>query len=293
MAELESIKRKLYIGVNQSLYLGLMCVPHKDHAIVSDKLIVSLQGDFKITLENGDEILTRSCLLKAGMSFKKAKVNMDNAVMAVYYLAPLTQDYSSLESIMSWATCGLHYNHPEQDDLIDTLVNIRRTSTTPEQAYSQLRRFIITPSKEDFVFREFDDRIIEVVRQIRATASENLSLKEFANNVHLSESRLEKLFKEQMGIPITRYRLRYRVWIGIIHLALGQSITEAALAAGFASTAHFSKSFSATNGIPPSETFFKAPYLEVLIADKVFKNMMIVVNKKTINTRKKNKILAV
>ncbi|MFT6836294.1 MAG: AraC-like DNA-binding protein [Francisellaceae bacterium] len=293
MAELESIRRKLYIGINQSLYLGLKFVPHKDHAIVSDKLIVSLRGNIKITLNNGNQILSRSCLLKAGVSFENAKVNMDNAVMAVYYLAPLTQDYPALESTMTYATDGLHYNHPEQDGLIAMLVNIRDTPTTPEQAYAQLRQFIIKPHQENVIIKQFDKRIIQVVCEIRSTTNENLSLREFAQNVCLSESRLEKLFKEQMGIPITRYRLRYRVWIGIIHLALGRSITEAALAAGFASTAHFSKSFSAINGIPPSETFFKPPHLEVLIDEQVFENMTIKIDKNIVHNKNKTKMLAV
>ena len=84
---------------------------------------------------------------------------------------------------------------------------------------------------------------------------------------------LEKLFKDQIGVPITKYRLRYRVFIGIIQLALGRSVTEAALTAGFASSAHFSKSFTAINGIPPSTTFLKPPYLEVLIAREIVETM--------------------
>jgi AraC-like DNA-binding protein len=293
MEQLESITRKLYIGVNQSLYLGQVPVPHRDHAIATDKLLVSLQGGFQITLENGDQIVSRSCLLKAGMNLKNAKLNMDNAVMAVYLLAPLTQDYSTLESTMSYAIDGLHYDHPEQQELINTLVGIRETPTTPEQAFYQLRRFIIKNQQENKIFKEFDERIIQVVHDIRSTALQNLTLKQFAQSVHLSESRLEKLFKEQMGIPITRYRLRYRVLIGIIQLGLGLTITEAALAAGFSSTAHFSKSFSAINGIPPSETFFKLPHLEVLIADDVFKTMPVVVHQNSISPQYKNKTLAV
>jgi AraC-like DNA-binding protein len=288
MEQLESITRKLYIGVNQSLYLGQVRVPHRDHDIATDKLIVSLQGDFKITLENGDQIISRSCLLKAGMNLNKAKLNMDDAVMAVYLLAPLTQDYSSLESTMRYATDGLHYDHPEQQALINTLVTIRETPTSPEQAFSQLRKFIVQPKQEQQIFKEFDQRIIQVVHEIRSTALQSLTLKQFAQSVHLSESRLEKLFKEQMGIPITRYRLRYRVLMGIIQLGLGRTVTEAALAAGFSSTAHFSKSFSAINGVPPSETFFKLPYLEVLIADNVFETMPIVVNQNTTSAQHNN-----
>jgi AraC-like DNA-binding protein len=256
MTVLNTINRKLYIWVNQMLYLGISPVSYREHAIVSDKLIVSLEGTMEITLDNGDKITSRTCLVKAGINFKKTNINTNNAVMAIYFIAPITQDFCALESIMSYARNGVHYNHPEEDVLINSLLKIRNTSINPEKAFIILRKLIV-----------------EIIIKIKNTVNENISLKRLADDVNLSESRLEKLFKDQIGIPITKYRLKYRVFIGIIHLALGRSITEAALAAGFASSSHFSKSFSAINGIPPSTTFLKQPFLNVLLADEVLKKV--------------------
>jgi AraC-like DNA-binding protein len=262
------------------LYLGISPVNYQEHAIVSDKLIISLEGAMEITLDTGDKITSRTCLLQAGINFEKANINTNNAVMAIYYIAPITQDFCALKSIMSYAKNGMHYDHPEEDVLIASLLEIRNTSIKPEKAFTMLRNLIVQPHLENHKFREFDERIVEVIKQIKITVSENISLKKFAEDVYLSESRLEKLFKDQIGIPITKYRLKYRVYIGIIHLALGQSITNAALAAGFASSSHFSKSFRAINGIPPSETFLKPPYLHVILADEVLKKINFP-NKKT------------
>ncbi|MFT5716681.1 MAG: AraC-like DNA-binding protein [Oleiphilaceae bacterium] len=276
---------KLHIWTNQLLFLGVSAIPYREHEIVSDKLMVSIQGNIIVTLDSGEKITTRSFLVKAGTTFDKQYIDATKATMAIYYLAPLTQDYSALESLMIKARDGLHYNHPQEELLIQQLLCIRNESLPPEQAYTLLRDFIVQPALQSIIFREFDTRIIAVIRRIRETVSENLSLNEFAETVHLSESRLEKLFKKQIGVPITKYRLRYRVFIGIIQLALGRSVTDAALASGFASTAHFSKSFSAINGIPPSTTFLKPPFLEVLIADEVLE----AINSKTRrNESKKN-----
>lgn len=269
MTELHPISRKLYIWINQLLYLGTDPAPHREHAVVSDKLIICLQGNLKILLEDGNTLATKSCLVKAGSSFDKAHIDSNGSVIAIYYLAPLTQDYFSLKNTMSYARDCVHIGHPDEATLIETLLHIRKTSPSPEQVFSMLRGFIIQPHLEHHLFQEFDQRIIEVVQRIRSTVRKNLTVKNFADEVCLSPSRLEKLFKEQMGIPITKYRLRYRVFIGIIHLATGHSITDAALAAGFSSSSHFSKSFSAINGIPPSATFLKPPYLSILIADAV------------------------
>lgn len=262
---------KLYIWSNQLLFLGVYPIPYRDHQVVSDKLLISLQGEMTVTLEDGRKIKTRTCLTKAGASFDDHYIDANKATMAIYYLAPLTQDYSALESVMSKAFDGLHYNHPREESLIQRLVNIRNGAVSPEDAYSELRDFIVCREYQHIVFTEFDKRIIKVVQRIRATVRENFSVSDFAESVYLSESRLEKLFKDQMGVPITKYRLRYRVFIGIIQLALGRSVTDAAQAAGFSSSAHFSKSFSAINGIPPSATFLKPPFLEVLIAKDVLR----------------------
>lgn len=87
-----------------------------------------------------------------------------------------------------------------------------------------------------------------MIHLIKHTVRENIPVSELAESVHLSESRLVKLFRNEMGIPITKYRLRYRLLVGVVYLAMNRSVTEAALAAGFASTAHFSKCHTATFG---------------------------------------------
>jgi hypothetical protein len=136
MTALYPISRKLYIWVNQMLYLGISPVPYREHAIVSDKLIISLEGAMEITLDNGDKTTSRTCLVQAGINFEKANINTNNAVMAIYFIAPLTQDFCALESIMSYARNGVHYDHPEEDVLIDSLLEIRNTSINQEKAFT-------------------------------------------------------------------------------------------------------------------------------------------------------------
>lgn len=264
---------KLHIWSNQLLFIGASHIPYREHQVVSDKLLISIEGEMTITVEDGTKIRTRSCLTKAGATLDDNYLDAKKATMAIYYLAPLTQDYAALENVMTKAQEGLHFCHPKEDELIAQVRAIRDESLSPEQAYALLRDFIVDPQYRDVLFTEFDPRIVEVVRRIRESVRDNLSVNEFAESVSLSESRLEKLFKEQIGVPITKYRLRYRVFIGIIQLALGRTVTEAALAAGFASSAHFSKSFSSINGIPPSTTFLKPPFLDVLISNEVLESL--------------------
>ncbi|WP_181919375.1 helix-turn-helix transcriptional regulator [Alkalilimnicola ehrlichii] len=104
-----------------------------------------------------------------------------------------------------------------------------------------------------------------MARRIRESSLENIPLSQFADAVRLSTSRLEKLFKEQVGLPITQYRTRYRVFISSILMALGHSMTEAALSAGFSSSAHLSRAYRAINGMTPSAVFLKPPCLNTIV----------------------------
>jgi len=71
-----------------------------------------------------------------------------------------------------------------------------------------------------------------------------------AAGVHLSASRLRHLFVEQTGLAFKTYQLWLRLVRAIEVYAEGNSLTEAAHEAGFADSAHFSRTFKRTFGLP-------------------------------------------
>jgi len=79
-----------------------------------------------------------------------------------------------------------------------------------------------------------------------------MPLAELATAVGLSPSRLAHLFRAQTGLPVRRYLLWLRLGDALQQLAHGVSLTTAAHAAGFADSAHFSRTFRAMLGITPS-----------------------------------------
>jgi len=78
------------------------------------------------------------------------------------------------------------------------------------------------------------------------------SLAALAREVGLSPDRLRHLIREQAGIPLRRYRRWVRLLGAIEALREGQSVTEAAHAAGFADAAHLSRVFREAFTFPPS-----------------------------------------
>ena len=79
------------------------------------------------------------------------------------------------------------------------------------------------------------------------------TLAELGEYAGLSTSRFLHLFKAQTGIPLRRYRLWNRMGAAVGAFRGGVSLTEAAHAAGFASSAHFSSAFRDMFGMMPSD----------------------------------------
>ena len=84
-----------------------------------------------------------------------------------------------------------------------------------------------------------DERIRAAMEFIRAKSMEKVTCQEVADAVHLSQSRFSHLFREQVGMTFAAYLIYQRILYVYTRTLRGRSITEAALEAGFSSSAHF------------------------------------------------------
>jgi len=78
------------------------------------------------------------------------------------------------------------------------------------------------------------------------------TLVEASRDLGLSESRVTHLVTEELGSPPRTWRTWLRLRSAIDLLGEGATITSAAHAAGFADSAHFSRTCMTSLGIPPS-----------------------------------------
>ena len=97
-----------------------------------------------------------------------------------------------------------------------------------------------------------DERVAATLRWLAEGPAEPHRLASVAADVRLSPSRFLHLFKESTGVPFRRYRLWARMGAAVRALVAGVSLTEAALDAGFSSSAHFSAAFREMFGLAPS-----------------------------------------
>lgn len=101
-----------------------------------------------------------------------------------------------------------------------------------------------------------DDALVSrAVARINRSLDGPVTLAALAKAVHLSPSRLAHRFRESTGVPLRRYVLWSRLRTAVEAAMRGASLTEAAHLAGFADSAHLSRTFRATFGITPSLLF--------------------------------------
>lgn len=97
-----------------------------------------------------------------------------------------------------------------------------------------------------------DRRIDAIIRFVAENIDRPLTLDLAARaaGVHLSSSRLRHLFVEQTGLAFRTYQLWLRLVRAVDIYSEGATLTQAAHAAGFADSAHFSRTFRRTFGSP-------------------------------------------
>ncbi len=97
-----------------------------------------------------------------------------------------------------------------------------------------------------------DPRVRKVIRWLKETGG--IGTLDAAARAHgLSSSRLGHLFSAQVGLPFRPFALWLRLQGALAHVARGANLTEAAHGAGFADSAHLTRTFRRMFGVAPSD----------------------------------------
>lgn len=138
---------------------------------------------------------------------------------------------------------GLHHGHALATEVSDQFIigGIRQSSSS--QRLSHRERLGITNTK-----------VLQIIDLMEGRIEEPLALPRISSIAGLSLRQIERLFKQQVGMPPIRFytRLRLRHARRLLHHS-DMSILEVAIASGFRTTEHFSRSFRAEFGLPPTE----------------------------------------
>jgi AraC-like DNA-binding protein len=108
-------------------------------------------------------------------------------------------------------------------------------------------------ARERLDIGSMDSRLRVALDLLTDTLEDNLPIQEVASAARLSASRLMTLAHQQLGTSLRTYRRWLRAFRVARDYAAGASLTEAAIAAGFSSSAHLSAAARDHFGIRPSD----------------------------------------
>jgi AraC family transcriptional regulator len=97
-----------------------------------------------------------------------------------------------------------------------------------------------------------DPRVTAVVEAIRASDDLRISLDQAAAMAFLSPTRFAHVFKDQVGLPFSRYMLWRKLTRAMVAVGSERTIAAAAHAADFADAAHLTRTFYQMVGMAPS-----------------------------------------
>jgi AraC-like DNA-binding protein len=110
--------------------------------------------------------------------------------------------------------------------------------------------------------RRLDSRVTTVLEAIRASDDLRISLETAAGKAFLSPTRFAHLFKDQVGLPFSRYMLWRKLTRAMVAISSEGTIAAAAHAADFADAAHLTRTFYQMFGMTPS-ALMQGEFIEI------------------------------
>ena len=246
----------LYLWDRRTVFVDRLDAPIR-LAQAAANLTVAVGGTMQVWLpKESVSFECSSVLLPAG---QRVEVDTGDAVVMSCYLDPLGEDYSALcgRTSQQYGRVGVHLD--DEPNLQALCELIREPEVSADEAYRMLDVIIGTVPESAAV----DERMRRILELIKQEVEENTPAETLAAEVGLSVPRLMQLFKQQVGVPIRRYRQWHRLFVTATGVSRGLSLTDAALAAGFSDSSHFHHAFYNILGMKPSAILSRWPDLRL------------------------------
>lgn len=227
---------------------------HAHHAI---QIVIALDGCIAICGRDGGWLESRCIVVRPD-----AEHSFDcNGALGVMMLV----DPESSEGV--WLSASLRQDITNVADarLDAILPDLQTLAERPDDAadFAGLVRRCIAALRPGLApARRLDARVTTALDIIRASDDLRLSLEQAADKACLSSTRFAHLFKEQVGLPFSRYMLWRKLTRAMVAIASEGTIAAAAHAADFADAAHLTRTFYQMFGMAPS-ALMRGDFIEI------------------------------
>jgi AraC family transcriptional regulator len=216
-------------------------LPHSHHAI---QVTFALKGEFRLSV--GNENL---CGPVAAVAANVSHTFQASGVAAFLFIAPESSAGLSLKQSLFASKSAVNI---AQGPLVSALGELRECyerGANAEELRQLGQRLIAALPKADQ--RSLPDhRVQKMIEYARSHLESQISLPAAARVAHLSDGRARHLFVAHTGLPFKTFVTWLRLERAVAGYAGGSSLTEAAHDAGFADSAHLSRTFRRTFGLP-------------------------------------------
>jgi len=156
-------------------------------------------------------------------------------------------------------------------EFIDLCIDIDRLSYDVDLINQTREHLLNLANIKDSYYQVIDSRIYKALSYIHEIRSEQMTLSNLSQHIHLSESHCKKLFKEQVGISLQNYIQWYRLRL-VFQLIHEMGETASAISeAGFSDQSHFSRLFKRHFGWTPMQFLKPDGLVNVYEAEEMYK----------------------
>jgi len=240
----------LVIGNQLTIYMGLL-PDIAEHSHTTAVIALSLNEE-SIGARNRPEKLWRDHQAYFIHAEASNEMRLYGNPIACIFIEPDSDLHQRFIEKHSFEENRLFTYQYQLNELKNILNTFSKNPTCPDKLSTTVINTIlgvgVAPSR-----KEFDQRVITCSTLIKDNIGDNLSSQDLANAVSLSERQLSTLFKQDMGLPIRKYRL----WLRLKNVArlvdTGRMLTDAAIDSGFSDSAHFANSCKKLLGLKPTD----------------------------------------
>lgn len=120
-------------------------------------------------------------------------------------------------------------------------------------------QLIVAPSEPLYVHAPEHPRLRKMYEHLQTNPADQRSLKDWSQQMAISERSLYRLFAHQVGMPFGQWRLQIKLACALELLAQGQHVNRVALHLGYQSSSAFVTMFHKQLGITPARYFENKP----------------------------------
>ncbi len=258
------MRSEIYLWHSRALIFGVPvnAATHSHNAL---QLSIGLDEEFSLQCaENRKEENMRAALI--GANVRHSFGNSTGRLVNLYLDSESRVAREMAEKIN--APNYLEIESEVIQEFLPSLQNGWESALSCRDAFALTENLLQTLFQARRAESDFDPRIARALEILKNAPDNLISAETVAAEINLSLSRFAHLFRAQVGLPVRRYLLWMRLRNAVRMLDAGESLTTIAHAAGFADSAHLTRTFKQMFGLAPSEIFQNSRFVQVRFCDE-------------------------